>query len=464
MLGTIRGRVAFWNFLVIALLLGAFSLLLYGAIDSHLYLEADVALEAKTEVITDHLGIVAGTIVLASDDDTLAAGVWVHVQTLDGHPLLDLNGTPYPVPTLPSELASLSEGFAWYTLNASRGELRVLTVADDIESEHSETALPVRVSVGIALENVEQNLAELRLWMWGISASLLLITNALTWLLAGRLLHPLRRMAQAADAISERQLDRRLEVPNPKDEIGQLGAAFNRLFCRLQGAFESQRRFVSDASHELRTPLAVLQGKLELALRKHRLESEYRNALQTALAQTLRLSGLVQRLLVLARADSGRLDIEPRPVRLDRLCEEACAELRERGLDKHLKLVLSVDAQPTVAGDAHLLRLALDNVLDNAVKYTPAKGEVRVAVSSDAARATLHVTDTGVGIAPEALPHVCERFYRVDPARASSVTGTGLGLAIVAEVVSLHGGELDIQSEPSKGTRVALYFPLVPRS
>jgi len=462
MLSSIRGRLALWNFLVISLLLVTFSLTLYWTTSRNLHLETDVFLQAKAEMLIGQIDYNNGAVTIESPQEFLQEGLLLQVQDVYESVLFKLNQTSYSLPIITLDVQSqvIENGSMFLTHFDGTTDIRILVTQDDhnMDEEAAGEGSILFVSVGVPLDKIEKSLGSLRLWLLGISFSLLLITNTLTLLFTGRLIQPLAVMAKAADEITEKKLDQRLRVQNEKDEIGQLGAAFNRLFERLHIAFETQRRFVSDASHELRTPLAIVQGKLEVTLRKRRSTEEYHQAIETALDQTRRLSGLVQSLLLLARADSGRLDIERSLVRLDQLCEEVGNRVKMLLIQKQIQLDIAINAHPAILGDKGLVGQALLNLVENAIKYTPGGGRVEINLGKNAHHAIITILDTGIGIAKSEMPHLFERFYRVDKARSREIPGTGLGLSIAQQIILLHHGKIKIDSQLNKGTVVTVTF------
>jgi two-component system heavy metal sensor histidine kinase CusS len=279
------------------------------------------------------------------------------------------------------------------------------------------------------------------------------------YLLARRALAPVDRMAAEAAQITANHLDRRLEVPNPDDELGRLGATLNGMITRLERSFEETRRFTADAAHELRTPLTVMRNVAEVALRSPREPEHYRRALGDVLEEVERLTRLAEQLLFLCREDAGLVPPAMTEVRLDEMARAVAEHMAVVAEAKGVTLEGGHLAPCPVRADADQLRRLLFNLLDNAIKFTPAGGTVRVRLDGSDGSAILTVSDTGVGIAAEHLPHVFERFYRVDPARGQEASGTGLGLAICRSVAGAHGGDLRIESEVGRGTRVTLALP-----
>lgn len=462
MLKSIRARIVFWQLLVTALIIAAFSLVLFSTVKRSLYQGVDLTLISKAQATMSGLDFQGGELNLQQEEgDFSTADLLLQISDFNGNILLRSVNLGQKRLPLDAALRSqaLREGSTGLLKTVSIGggpPLRLLTLVSLGES----TSPALLVQVATSLRGVEGNLAHLRFWLLVIAPSLLLLSSLGSFFLAHHLLRPLQTMAHAAERIGERNLDQRLPVVNPHDEIGQLEGTFNRMFDRLQRAFENQRRFVSDASHELRTPLTVLRGKLEVALRKARSPGEYRQVLETALAQSERLSHLVERLLMLARADSGEWHPDLRPVHLDKLIAELCHEFYPLAEQKRISLGISCADDILIRGDAELLRHLILNLLDNAIKYTKEGGEVRLILAREGHQAKLTVSDTGVGISAEDLPHIFERFYRVDKARSQRVSGTGLGLSIVKEIVAAHQGSIRVESTPGQGTRFTVYLPL----
>lgn len=226
----------------------------------------------------------------------------------------------------------------------------------------------------------------------------------------------------------------------------------------VERGMEQMRRFIADAAHELRTPVAVLRGRSEVALERARSPAEYVAALEGVAREAARMGVIVDDLLTLARADSGVQPVGREPCYLDDLAADAASSLQVLADSRGVRLEIGRYEEAPAVGDPALLGQLLRIVLDNALKYTPSGGEVRLDVFAEDGSSCVVVQDTGIGIAPDALPHVFERFYRADPARAPAM-GTGLGLSIARWIVEAHRARIDLDSEPGRGTRVLLRFP-----
>ena len=277
--------------------------------------------------------------------------------------------------------------------------------------------------------------------------------------IAGRALRPVNTMIRTARTITlSHDLSSRIEAPPHRDELGRLARTFNEMLESVETAYHAQQRFVSDASHELRAPLTAIQGNLEL-LRRHRAlpEAEREEALTEVERESVRLTRLVADLLVLARADAGTT-LKRCPVDLDAVILEAYKEARH--LSQGQTLTLDPFEPARVEGDEDRLKQLVLILLDNAFKYTPANGQVTLGLHRRDIDVEIVVCDTGVGIAPEDLPLVFERFYRADPARSRDPGGTGLGLPIARWIVEQHDGEIKLESQLGQGTTAIVQLPL----
>lgn len=335
-----------------------------------------------------------------------------------------------------------------YTVRGTRYRL-VITKADVAE-----------VAAAYPVEEVDATLRGLfSLMLWAIPVVILMSVIA-GWFLAKRALSPVDLITMSARRITAERLSDRLPVLQSNDEIARLTDTLNEMIARLERSFEQVRQFTSDASHELKTPLAILMGELEIALRKPIADKEIRATLESCLEEVERLNNVVQGLLELSRAESGQVKIEMLPVDLSALLRDICEDIEIIAEPKEISVATSIAPNVTINGDKTRLHQAFLNVIENAVKYTPRRGRVRVELSSGGDRAVLRVVDTGQGIPADQLPKIYDRFYRVDKARSQDVQGTGLGLSIVRWIVETHGGTIMASSEVGTGTTFVIALPL----
>jgi signal transduction histidine kinase len=298
----------------------------------------------------------------------------------------------------------------------------------------------------------------------------LLVAGLFGIFMTDRTLRPVRQITQAAAQIGAEDLSRRLEVTG-QDEFGELAGTFNGMigrleqaFTRLEGAYrrleqayEQQRRFTADASHELRTPLTRIKGSASLALSAPRTPEEYSKALRVVDQAADVMSRLVRDLLLLTRTDADQLRLAQQPLAVLPLFQRAAAAVQE-GTKPFVQIELP-DRPLAVQGHLDSLDRVLTNLVENAIRHTPEGGQITLSAREEGDEVVITIADTGEGIAPEHLPHVCERFYRVDAARSRAQGGAGLGLAICQSIVQAHGGKLEIESEVGWGTIVRVTLP-----
>jgi signal transduction histidine kinase len=334
-------------------------------------------------------------------------------------------------------------------------------------------------------------------FLWTLAALVplaLVLAGGGGWLLARRALRPVDQMTRTARRIEAEHLGERLDGAEVDDELGRLARTLNEMLARLEAAFAQVRRFSADASHELKTPLTVLKGEIEVALRNPRDPAEYQRVLGSVLEEVESMAHLVDDLLLLSRADAGALRWEKQAVEMDRLVEEVAKEGEILGRGKQVQVKIQGLEPLVIRGDGQRLKQLLRNLVDNGVKYTPPGGSVslslrQVAGQSGAPRGypaigqsgdspnrqiaqlpncpavewlEISVSDTGVGIAPEAMPRVFERFYRVDPARSRETGGAGLGLCIAKTIAEAHGGSIGVESTPGSGSTFTVRLPFGP--
>ena len=297
----------------------------------------------------------------------------------------------------------------------------------------------------------------------GIAVTLCLAI-ALTFPLVDLALRPLVDIERTTRRIAQGELSMRIDPPSTQDEIGRLARSFNRMVAQLEEAFKRQKRFVSDVSHELRTPLTALSGSLEMLLigADQGGNEASRRLARGMYTEVQRMHRMVEDLLALTRLDEGRLTLRNEMMSVEPLLQTVCAQAEHLAHGQKLRCMIEPDI-PTICVDKDRLQQVLLNLVDNAVKFTPPEGQIELQASNGPEHTVvLTVSDTGQGIAPDALPHVFDRFYRADPSRSRSsqrVGGSGLGLAIAKELVEAQGGTIRISSVPGAGTTVTIRFP-----
>ncbi len=316
------------------------------------------------------------------------------------------------------------------------------------------------VLVGRSLQQIDDALGTLRILLIVGNLAGLALAVGVGWLITRNSLRPIEEITNTARSIALSQgFGQRLTVGKSRDEVGTLAVTFNEMLASLDEAYAAQRRFVADASHELRSPLTSIRSNIDILRRALDAPREDRaEALADVAAEVDRLSRLTSDLLLLARADAGH-KVEMSKLSLDHLVTDVHRRMETQA--RGVALRLGPARKVTVMGNQVWLKQLLLILLDNALKYTPSGGSVNLSLERDGGSALVKVSDTGIGIAAEDLPHVFERFYRADKARARDEGGAGLGLAIARWIAEEHDGDLTVESEPGRGTTFTLRLPIV---
>ena len=293
----------------------------------------------------------------------------------------------------------------------------------------------------------------------GLPLAVIIITTG-GYLLVRRALTPVEQITRAAERITQYNLSERLPVSNTRDELEQLSVSLNRMITRLDDAFQNSKRFVADASHDLRTPLTILRGELEILAEDSRLPSKLRDRVGSMLEEVMHLGKIVEQLFTLSRLDTGEVPSEWTCFDLGELAKTTAEQMSLLAEDKGISITCEVGQSTPVKANQVRFKQVVVNLLDNAIKYTPAKGAIHLRVATVNGHASLEVADNGIGISPENLPHVFERFYRVDSSRSSNAESAGLGLAIVKSICTAHGAEVSVQSQVGVGSAFCVRLPL----
>jgi heavy metal sensor kinase len=316
------------------------------------------------------------------------------------------------------------------------------------------------IESGGPMQPIDTVLSHLMFWLLMGVPVVVLVAVGGGLILVGQALAPVVQIARSAEEITLHNLEGQLPLAPTGDELEQLSLALNRMIARLREAFEQNRRFLADASHELRTPLTALRGELEGAVEQTRHLPELQDKVGSALEEVDRLAKIVQTLFAIARLDAGEAQQEWQRFDLARLAAGTADQMSLLAEDKGISVNCNARQEVEVEGDRARVKQVVVNLLDNAIKYTPPGGIIHLNVRAHGSKAILEVVDTGIGIPAVALPHVFDRFYRVDKARSRDAGGAGLGLAIVKSICTAHGGQVEVESSESRGSRFKVELPL----
>ncbi|MBI3407319.1 MAG: HAMP domain-containing protein [Planctomycetes bacterium] len=319
----------------------------------------------------------------------------------------------------------------------------------------------VIIRLGSTMESVIEDIDLLNWIMILAGASILILAPVVGYLLAGRALRPLAWIIATTARLQPKKLDERLPVRGTGDELDQLSRTINGMLDRIAAHLGSSNDFIANAAHELRSPLAAIRSSVEVALDRLRTPDEYAALLVDVADETSRLGNLVNRLLLLAEGDAGRLEGADQTAQLDGIVRESVEMFGAVAESVGVEIEIAQLDRASVPGDDFHLRQVVRNLLDNAIKFTPPEGRVHVSLQADVSHemATLVVRDTGIGIPPEDLPRIFERFYRVDKSRQRQ-SGTGLGLAICHAIVNALGGSIHVESVQGKGSAFTVVLPM----
>jgi heavy metal sensor kinase len=386
-----------------------------------------------------------------------SSGRFVRVS-LGGTNILYHSGPPHDRSFDPSEVPLVR-------VLPAQESFRVETLSRHVEVLVAE--LPLRIGADRFLIEVGSSLAPVNAALWDMAKALLLgvpvliiVTGIGAYVLIGRALRPVVRIARSAEQITLQNLNERLPMTNTGDELETLSTALNGMIARIRDAYDNTRRFVADASHELRTPLAVLRGEIENVVTRNHLTPETRETLGSNLEEVERLGKIVEALFALSRLDAGEAHAETVRLDLSALAATTVDQMCLLAEDKDISLQCETSTPVFVEGDRARLKQIIVNLIDNAIKYTPARGLVKVRTYNTASEAILEVSDNGMGIPNEALPLIFERFYRVDKARSRDQGSAGLGLSIVRSICHAHAGRIEVESRENAGSLFRVHLPI----
>ncbi|MGI8740973.1 MAG: sensor histidine kinase [Bryobacteraceae bacterium] len=457
MFSSIRVRLTIWYLAIFGSLLIAFSVYVYSLLASDLQKQFDTSLHRTAMATANYFTeFVERKNELGGARETVKELQFGELRTaiLREGKLLAASGPDVIDRMQSTGIAPMLEAASHpFFATDARGRERLAVVPIEQGGVHyAIVAMEPLQELGMQLARIR------RIFFIGIPAALLLAAAG-GFLLARKSLEPVVRISMQAERISAKNLHERLNIPNPRDELGKLAGVINALLSRLELSFRVMREFMADASHELRTPIAIIHGEADVTLSRNRTPEDYRESLGIVNRQSNRLGRIVNDMLVLARADSGQQPLRLEEIYLDDLLAECCDAAQTLASAADVRLTLEAEKDISFQGDEELLRRMTLNLLDNAIHYTPAGGLVSAKLVRKEAQVRLSVSDTGIGIPPDCASRVFDRFYRIENSCKSPDGGSGLGLSIVKFAAEAHRGSVDLWSEPGRGSTFTVKLP-----
>lgn len=462
-LRSIRVRLTLWYIFILGCTLVLFSSLVYYQMSRSLYKSVDHKILTISEVIASSISPNSRS-VFADLEKKLVKEVGRQptakfIQLLDrsgniGGKSLNLKNKRLPVSF--KALQNASKGVISYETKEVFGEpLRIITYP----VKRPGTDVRSIVQVATSLAEVKDTLNKLVLILVSVVPLALIIASIGGTFLANKVLKPINEINRITREITSKNLELRVPEPATHDELGKLVETINGMIERLEKSFKQVQQFTADASHELKTPLTILKGEAELALRKERQPEEYRQYLHSSLEEINRLTRLVQDLLVLSRADTGRLTLHKEPLDLAALVDSCCEQCRFLREGQNIRVIFKHQTGVRVLGDKYRLKQMFYNLVENAIKYSEGGGKVEVLTVHNGKYANVLIKDEGVGIDEKDIPYIFDRFYRVDKSRSRDAGGTGLGLSICKWIAEAHSGKITVESTPGIGSCFTVWLP-----
>jgi heavy metal sensor kinase len=467
MIFSLRARLTVFYAVMFAVLAAAMSVVAYRVLAERLDADASSALLRLTNGLHGYLRFSGGQPTVEFDESDSDQAAFVHDATryyqiydaASGALLVQSDAMgPLGLRFTPDEVRAFRERLGFHDVETDYGRIRI---SNSLVSPGGNRSYLLQV--GTSLESMDAALSRFfQLLLWTVPASIVLMILAGRWM-AGLALQPLSRLAAATRQIGVANLQHRLPLRGSRDQLDDVAHAFNEVLARLEKAVGEMRQFSTALAHELRTPLTALRGEIELALLRSHTPDEHRMSLISQLEEIDRLKRLIDQLLTLARAEAGEIPLKREPVDLSALTSSVIDQLEPIAVSKAIDLRAEVSSPIVVEdSDAEWLRRLLLNLLDNALKFTPEGGSVRVRLAERDGRAALEVGDSGPGMDRSVAARVFQPFYRADESRSGRSEGAGLGLSLVKWIVERHRGHIEVQSEPGRGSTFTVELPLAP--
>jgi heavy metal sensor kinase len=450
---TIKFRLTLWYLGVIVVLLFVFGGIAYVMLSDDLQNDSDALLRSRAIAVHDRLA--AGETDVADErlETQLHEAILIYNP---GGTLLKRYGAGIEFAGI-DDFARRAYGGqgSFTTVTATNGEeVRFYAAAFDIG-----TGNQIAILVGRSRAWINDETGTMREILSLSGLIVIIMAGAGGLLLASRALRPVDDIIRSAQEIEGSDLSRRINVRS-EDELGRLASTLNRMIERLEASFNHQRQFTADVSHELRTPLAVIEAESTLALSRDRTPDEYKKSLELISQESAYMSSLIDKVLYFARSNAVTEQLNFEEINLGALLTELSSDVKVLANEKDILCEVALPEDIIVKGDKMKLRQLFVSILENAVSYTPVGGKISVNATKTINMAKIDISDTGMGIPPENLPHIFERYYRARQAQSEMEAGAGLGLAIAKTIVEIHGGCIEVDSEVDKGSIFHVMLPL----
>jgi two-component system, OmpR family, sensor kinase len=462
----IRWRLSILYGGILSLILVVFSTGVYMYFISSLQRSVDTKLKSIADVISSSMTDVQSQSMVGNMEQYLTNVFGRRpkgklVQIMDSSGRVRANSNDIEAENFQTSYSTLERAAAgevvYETIEKAHPRIRVVTLPVMDKGKTKSTSF---VQVGTSLEDLDESMKRLLIILiFGIFTAVS-FTIGVGYYMAKKALKPVDKIRRAAVKITFRNLDEYIDIGSRKDELGKLAETFNDMISRLRDAFQRINQFSIDVSHELKTPLTILKGGTEVALRKERNSAEYQSLLVSHLEEIDRMSSIIDDLLLLSKADTGKIQLNIEDVSLRDLVVEVYMEMQLFAEKKNVELLLGDVVDTKIKGDELKLRRMLWNIVDNGIKYTHTGGKVEVSSAYDDGFVRIDVKDTGTGIAQEDLKFVFDRFYRADRARTRE-NGTGLGLSISKWITEAHKGTINVESKLSSGSLFSIRLPII---
>jgi heavy metal sensor kinase len=466
---SLRTKLIIWFLVVLLIVIVSFSLLLYFTKNHALYTNFDADLTSTAMLLGNRLDTERGKIYLRPTEINISnplTSFFYRITTPSGE---IISQTPIPIGFLWPDVQFVDSKpriISGSSLTKSRFHILYYKVMVPEEIDPSElntlsnpAPQPAYILCAGSIHQINEELEDLSYRLVTLGLITFLIAGVGGFLLANRALRPITQISRTLSLISDTHLNDRIDISQFDIELHPLVSQLNAALDRLETAFQRERQFTADASHELRTPLSVIVNNIEVLLKRPRPEAEHREVHQSNLQMASQMQTIIEGLLTLSRIDAGQVSLQKKPVPLYPLIKDILAMLQAKAADKQVRLNNEIDKSVQVNADTDKLKQAILNLIENAIRYNRPQGMVTIKSKSIDGKIAIEIIDTGIGIPPEHLTRIFERFYRIDPSRSEKTGGCGLGLAIAKSIIELHQGSISVTSS-TPGSAFTIILPI----